>query len=434
MQAEQRKDQKSIDRAEMQTHHLQDDVRTFMTQLQSDLQHRLELRSSDLLNRLLQEQEERFRNHEDLKFSLESKDKLISEKMQFEREEHRDKLQSLDVFVKTELQRKDEAMGNLQGGMEAQIRSLYAALKTEESVRTQNENGLREEVAQYHGDMREEFESFKAQLNKLTDKLTEMIKTEVDCRLQTERELKSLIHTMIKGVMQEIAVQKESLERSKAALSQEIHDASASFSEKADLISRYIDDELRRTSDLMKAQHQLNKEMVTTLTENFKQNILTNEKWKGDANKRLLRLDQNLQLLKAELAKELQSGDQLSITKLQELQEELERHLAVNTKILEERVEAVAGMLDQGFEHLDGEVKGSREMFANMINTLNEEVTTRTNDFSSDLERVVSEMDVLQEQIDTIKSETTLKLDEISTQLITTEATFSTKLTSVLFT
>lgn len=402
-----------------------------MTQLQADLQHRLELRSSDLLNRLLQEQEERFRNHEDLKFTLESKDKMISEKMQFEREENRDKLQSLDVFVKTELQRKEEALGNLQGGMEAQVRSLYSALKTEEATRVQSENSLREEVSQYHSDMRDEFEAFKSQLNKLTDKLTEMIKTEVDCRLQTERELKSLIHTMIKGVMQEIGVQKDSLDRAKATLAQEIRDASASFSEKADLISRYIDEELRRTSDLMKAQHQLNKEMVTTLTENFKQNILTNEKWKGDTNKRLLRLDQNLQLVKAELNKEVQSGDSLALTKLQELQEELERHLSTNTKILEDRIESLANMTDQSLEHLYAEGKGSRELFANLLNTLNQELTTRTNDFTSDLERIVTEMETLQEQIDTVKTESGEKIDSISGQLIGMEANFSTKLTSV---
>jgi hypothetical protein len=181
----------------------------------------------------------------------------------------------------------------------------------------------------------------------------------------------------------------------------------------------------------MKAQHQLNKEMVTTLTENFKQNILTNEKWKGDANKRLLRLDQNLQLLKAELGKEFETGNQQAFTKIQELQEQVEQHLSANTRILEERIDSLSSMTDLALDHVDASAKSAREMFATFLNKLNEEVEQRTNDFGTDMERIVTEMEGLQEQANATRLELEEKMNKLNAQLIATEASLSTKVSSV---
>jgi hypothetical protein len=71
---------------------------------------------------------------------------------------------------------------------------------------------VRTELATIYEQIRVELEVFKAQNSGLADKITETLRSEIDSRLHTERELKSLIHNMVKGVMQEVAMLKESHE------------------------------------------------------------------------------------------------------------------------------------------------------------------------------------------------------------------------------
>lgn len=61
--------------------------------------------------------------------------------------------------------------------------------------------------------VRYDVEGFKSQQVQVTEKLSEMIKMEVDSRLQSERESKQLIQGLIKNVMVEVAAVKESSDK-----------------------------------------------------------------------------------------------------------------------------------------------------------------------------------------------------------------------------
>ena len=49
--------------------------------------------------------------------------------------------------------------------------------------------------------IRTELDLFKTQNSSLADKMTETLRSEIDARLHTERDLKNLIQNMVKGVM-----------------------------------------------------------------------------------------------------------------------------------------------------------------------------------------------------------------------------------------
>lgn len=57
---------------------------------------------TDLVNRLLLEQEERVRQMEDIKYQIDIKDKMHLEKTKYEREEMRDRYSAMDSVVKAE--------------------------------------------------------------------------------------------------------------------------------------------------------------------------------------------------------------------------------------------------------------------------------------------------------------------------------------------
>jgi len=65
---------------------------------------------TDLVNRLLLEQEERTRSVDDVRYQMEMKEKMNSEKAKYEREEMRDRYAQMDATVRAEFQRKDEAI------------------------------------------------------------------------------------------------------------------------------------------------------------------------------------------------------------------------------------------------------------------------------------------------------------------------------------
>jgi hypothetical protein len=62
----------------------------------------LEIKMTDLVNRLLLEQEDRLRSIEEIKYQMDVKDKILNEKTKHERDEMRDRYSAMDSVVKSE--------------------------------------------------------------------------------------------------------------------------------------------------------------------------------------------------------------------------------------------------------------------------------------------------------------------------------------------
>ena len=88
---------------------------------------------------------------------MEIKDKLTEEKNKFEKEEMKDRYKAMDALVRTEFERKDEAMKLLQTKIENEMSLIHTAIKQEESSRNQNEAVLREDVIKFQDILRKVF-------------------------------------------------------------------------------------------------------------------------------------------------------------------------------------------------------------------------------------------------------------------------------------
>lgn len=413
---------KTIDRVDSHASRATDELKSIVNQVESGLQTRLELRMTEVLTRLVHEQEDRLRNHEEIKTSLDLKDKLVQERISYDREEMRDRYLNIDSFLKQELTRRDETLNTIQHGFEMQVRNLYDALKQEELRRTEGDTVLKEDFTQFYDTLKLDYDDFKSGQARLTDQITEMVQTEVDCRLQTEKELKNLVHTMIKGVMQEISLVKDSSERGRGKLSAELRDVQNTFSEKADLLSRYIDDEVKRTGDLVRSQHVNVKELITTLTESLKQTIITNENWKSEANRKFAKLDTGLQAAQTELNKARAEGDDQVYDRVEDMKAALERQVATNTRILEDRIEQLAKMMDGIVDNVVHSVSHNREVFSTILNQLTEELEERHTNVSDDLQKLLREVELLQGDVDSAVEESGKKCDDTIKQLASIKA------------
>ena len=205
MRNDQSRERENLTRIEVNSLRTSDDFKQMVNGLQSEFGSRLELRMTELVNRLLLEQEERMRSVEDIRYQLDIKEKMNVEKSKHEREEMRDRYAAMDAVVRSEFQRKDEAIMALQTSLETQIRTINGWVKQEELARTQQEIMLRTEIAKITDGSKFDIEAFKAQQVQVTEKLSEMIRMEVDSRLSTDKETKMLIQNLIKNVMVEVA-------------------------------------------------------------------------------------------------------------------------------------------------------------------------------------------------------------------------------------
>jgi len=71
-----------------------------------------------------------------------------------------------------------------------------------------------------------------------------MIKMEVDSRLSSDKETKSLVQSLIKNMMQEMAIIKEQSEKQLLKLAKDVKDTAHDSAERAHFLSRYIDEEV----------------------------------------------------------------------------------------------------------------------------------------------------------------------------------------------
>jgi hypothetical protein len=206
----------------------------------------------------------------------------------------------------------------------------------------------------------------------------------------------------MKGILQEIAMQKDIIDRLRLKFDHDIQESQKSFSEKADLLSRYIEDEIKRSADLIKSQHNQSKEMITKIAESLKTTILNNEKSKSEIVKKIGKLEGLLQATKTDLNSTLEVTDNRYVSKMRELQQSLENHVMINTRVLETRIETLAGMVESSLSSFEASLLSNREVFSEIINKLNSEISENHSVICRDLQKIVSEISSFQEEIDSL--------------------------------
>ena len=110
MGMEQRKEKENLGRMEVASLRNNEEFRNLISNLQHDVQGRIEIKVTDLVNRLLTEQEERTRQIDDVRHQMDLKERMDREKGRQGVEEMRERYNQMDANVRNEFQRKDQAI------------------------------------------------------------------------------------------------------------------------------------------------------------------------------------------------------------------------------------------------------------------------------------------------------------------------------------
>ena len=348
-----------------------EEFKNVLGQLQTEFGGRLEIKMTDLVNRLLLEQEDRLRSIEEIKYQMDVKDKILNEKTKHEREEMRDRYAAMDSVVKSEFQRKDEAIMGLQQTLETQMRTVNGWIKQEELARNQQEINLRTEIAKAQDTIRYDVDSFKTQQSQVTEKLSEMIKMEVDSRLQTDKESKNLYQGLIRNVMLELNQHKEVTEVTIQKLTKDMKETAQDSAERAHFLSRYIDEEVQKIGSKVTKQTESIKGLTAKLTEQFKKHLINHENMKKDVYKRFEIIEGHLPVYRSELYKLLEKNETRALSKIKEIKDAVEQTMLTNFQVLDERVDKFSELVDSNLETLRKAIGDNRDVYVSVINKSN---------------------------------------------------------------
>lgn len=345
--SEQKVDKEKFNSFEVNSLKNNDDFRQMLGHLQKDYGTKLEARMTELVSRLLSEQDERTKNVEDLRYTIDTKEKMINEKSKYEREEMRNRYAAMDAITKAEFQRHNEAIAGIQNNLEAQMKTISSWIKQEELNRTQLEVNMRMEVSKMTEQIRSELEGFQRQQTQINEKVTDMIRMETDARERSEDEKKTLIQNLIRGVTEEVVGIKEDTDNEIRKLTQEVKDVANDNAERSHFLSRYVDDEIFKVSEKVAKPIENLKALSTRLTEQFKKHLVNHENIKKDIYKRFEFIEKHMPVYRGELYKLIEKSEGRMLIKMKELKDNVDNNLVSNFKVVDERFNQFSELVDK---------------------------------------------------------------------------------------
>jgi len=183
----------------------------------------------------------------------------------------------IEEKLKSEVIARGEANSKLENSLDGQFKALQGQIRKEEISRAQQELVLKSDITKLAEQLRMDYELFKSQQNQLTEKITEMIKLEVDTRLACDRENRTLNEVAIKKIVEEITAFKEAVEKQNKRFAKDMKEANTENSERANFLSRYIDDQIKKLDEQVDDQLKKIKILCAKLTEQVKEHFQNEE-------------------------------------------------------------------------------------------------------------------------------------------------------------
>ena len=113
-------------------------------------------------------------------------------------------------------------------------------------------------------------------------------------------------------------------------------------------------------------------------------------------------MDSQFLSIKNEINLGIDTNESRLFIKLRELQQNLENHLASSTKILENRIETLAGMVDSSLNNFEKNLLSNREVFVDIVNKLNGDISEQHLSVCRDLQNLANEIHNFQDELDSI--------------------------------
>ena len=206
-------------------------------------------------------------------------------------------------------------------------------------ARHSQEVSTRAEISKIGDAVRYEIDGFKSEQVQITDKISDMIRVEVDQRLTSDKDTKLLVQNLLKNVMQEVSSVKDQQEQTVTQILKDVKDQAQDSAERAHFLSRYIDEEIAKIGGKSQKQVENLKVLCAKLTEQFKKHLINHESMKKDLYKRFEIIESHLPVYRSELYKLMEQVEARTLGKMSEVKDALSSTILTNFTALDDRVD-----------------------------------------------------------------------------------------------
>ena len=243
--------------------------------------------------------------------------------------------------------------------------------------------------------MHADYELFKSQQNQLTEKITQMIKLEVDTRLKCDRENRELSEADTKRVVEELAFFREETEKRCDKLARDLKEANTENSERANFLSRYTDEQVKKLDDQVNEHLKKVKVLCAKLTEQVKEHFQSEEESMNQLRNQLTKSTEELNSTVIELKTYCENG--LSTIEIDMVMKNMTDTIEFNTlftavnKLTEDslkRIENLEVAVESESKALKEQEMRCREENKALVERIEEEIERKT---QAILERIKNE-------------------------------------------
>ena len=254
------------------TEKMKNEFESYLGELKSNFQSSLYNISEDMMKRIENEGNNRIKNSNDFKYSLDITSHLINERLSSDIIGIKNELLAIDQRFSAGIMAEKESLNELQRIVDKIAKEFQKELNDEKLLRIQLENSIGHKILDLQNQLNLNVKDLKAEQAVTISKFTETLYVEIDTRMQAENELKCMIEITCKDILTELQNQQLRIDSLKIELTNKEDQLKHSISEKADLVSRYAESESQKLNDLLKNNYNNCKQAVSDLTESLKNN------------------------------------------------------------------------------------------------------------------------------------------------------------------
>jgi hypothetical protein len=333
-----------------------------------------------------------------------------------------------------------EKLFNHERNLELQYKSIQQALIEEKDNRGKFENLLRmitdessvnsselknrmnliqevlEKEEKWKYEQRQyDIELYKNLISKLTDKVSETVKLEIDARFKADMDNKSLTQSIAQKLYSDFDSLRKVVEDSFDSTQITLKDNSKDCSERAHNLSKYIDSSINEAITLQNQKFENLKSYTSKLADQLRTNMGSQNLQNKIYEEKIMVLENFNSSLKEEIYKFVSNAEDRLIRKNKELQNFTEVNIRRNFEVLNSRINELSSNTDKNITIITHQLLDSRNKLNLKIDKHFSDNKSQFNNISEDLENIVNRVytyENLLKEFDEINHLTKIQIDK----------------------
>lgn len=215
---------------------------------------------------------------------------------------------------------------------------------------------------------------------------------------------------------------REAVDKQNKKFAKDIKEVSLESAERANQLSRYIDQEIKRVSDGMAKRYDKLKIIFAKFGEQFKNHLINTEAFRKETVEKMKEMEDTFYHMRDEIAQSMQRLETDVDQKLKDERHFLENFVKSVAKVLEDKVNKLKEQLDNDVEILKEAIENNRAIFMNKLQKILDLQEQYHKTYMDNIIKVLGEIEQIKQNLATLREEVervTLTLTENFNELRT---------------